>query len=91
MLHHLVRLLLSFAVLVHAGHRRIAAALYAVLCTSVVWLRVDDASGPAGLLGGNLCTWVAPVLLPGLPMLSSGTTGPPWPAAPAPRPPRRAR
>ncbi|GAA2204723.1 hypothetical protein GCM10009787_73010 [Streptomyces bangladeshensis] len=65
--HHLVWLLPSFAVLVRAGHPRIAAALYAVLCTSVVWLWYDDASGPGGFLGGNLYTWIALGLLLGLP------------------------
>ncbi|GGS61330.1 glycosyltransferase family 87 protein [Streptomyces cinerochromogenes] len=66
--HHLVWLLPSFAVLVRAGHRRTAAALYAVLCTSVVWLWAGDSSGPAGFLGGNLYTWVALGLLLGLPV-----------------------
>ncbi|MER6029572.1 glycosyltransferase family 87 protein [Streptomyces sp. NPDC001851] len=75
--HHLVWLLPSFAVLVRAGHRRIACALYAVLCTSVVWLWVDDASGIGGFLGSNTYTWITLGLLCGLP------TGHPR----APRPP----
>lgn len=66
--HHLVWLLPSFAVLVRAGHPRIAAALYAVLCTSVVWLWFDDASGLDGFLGGNLYTWISLGLLLGLPV-----------------------
>ncbi|OIK26115.1 glycosyltransferase 87 family protein [Streptomyces malaysiense] len=65
--HHLVWLLPSFAVLVRAGHRRVAGALHAVLCTSVVWLWSDDASGLGGFLGGNLYTWIALGLLLGLP------------------------
>lgn len=66
--HHLVWLLPSFAVLVRAGHPRVAAALYAVLCTSVVWLWFDDASGLDGFLGGNLYTWISLGLLLGLPV-----------------------
>lgn len=45
--HHLVWLLPSFAVLVRAGHPRVAGALYAVPCTSVVWLWfARSAAGP---------------------------------------------
>jgi len=65
--HHLVWLLPSFAVLVRAGHRRIAGALYAVMCTSVVWLWFDDASGIDGFLGSNTYTWVTLGLLLWLP------------------------
>lgn len=66
--HHLVWLLPSFAVLVRAGHPRVAGALYAVLCTSVVWLWVDDASGVDGFLGGNAYTWITLGLLLWLPV-----------------------
>ncbi|BBC97744.1 DUF2029 domain-containing protein [Streptomyces rochei] len=66
--HHLVWLLPSFAVLLRAGHRRLAGALYAVLCTSVVWLWFDDASGLDGFLGSNLYTWITLGLLLGLPI-----------------------
>ncbi|MFJ6986853.1 MULTISPECIES: glycosyltransferase 87 family protein [unclassified Streptomyces] len=66
--HHLVWLLPSFAVLVRAGHARVAAGLYAVLCTSVVWLWYDDASGVGGFLGANLYTWITLGLLLGLPV-----------------------
>ncbi|MFR9799528.1 glycosyltransferase 87 family protein [Streptomyces sp. MS06] len=66
--HHLVWLLPSFGVLLHAGRPRTAAALYAVLCSSVVWLWVDDASGVSGFLGGNAYAWVALGLLLGLPV-----------------------
>ncbi|WP_456243064.1 glycosyltransferase 87 family protein [Streptomyces luteolifulvus] len=65
--HHLVWLLPSFAVLVRAGHPRTAGALYAVLCTSVVWLWFDDASGIGGLLGSNIYTWITLGLLLWLP------------------------
>ncbi|KUN06314.1 hypothetical protein AQI95_13645 [Streptomyces yokosukanensis] len=65
--HHLVWLLPSFAVLLRAGHPRIAGALYAVLCTSVVWLWFDDASGIGGFLGSNTYTWITLGLLIGLP------------------------
>ncbi|MER5542267.1 glycosyltransferase family 87 protein [Streptomyces sp. NPDC002589] len=65
--HHLVWLLPSFAVLLRTGHRRIAGALYAVLCTSVVWLWFDDASGIGGFLGSNTYTWITLGLLLGLP------------------------
>ncbi|MFJ3194347.1 glycosyltransferase 87 family protein [Streptomyces griseoviridis] len=65
--HHLVWLLPSFAVLLRAGHPRTAGALYAVLCTSVVWLWFDDASGVGGFLGGNTYTWITLGLLLWLP------------------------
>ncbi|MFI8219281.1 glycosyltransferase 87 family protein [Streptomyces sp. NPDC085932] len=93
--HHLVWLLPSFAVLVRAGHVRVAGALYAVLCTSVVWLWFDDASGVDGFLGGNLYTWITLGLLLWLPAgqlrpglrtgrrSTSTTTEAPTPAAPA--------
>lgn len=65
--HHLVWLLPSFAVLVRAGRPRIAGALYAVMCTSVVWLWFDDSSGIDGFLGSNTYTWVTLGLLLWLP------------------------
>ncbi|MFF7051173.1 glycosyltransferase 87 family protein [Streptomyces griseorubiginosus] len=66
--HHLVWVLPSFAVLVRAGHPRIAGALYAVLCTSVVWLWFDDASGVDGFLGSNTYAWITLGLLLWLPV-----------------------
>ncbi|MFF7762322.1 glycosyltransferase 87 family protein [Streptomyces griseorubiginosus] len=66
--HHLVWLLPSFAVLVRAGHPRTAGALYAVLCTSVVWLWFDDASGVDGFLGSNTYAWITLGLLLWLPV-----------------------
>ncbi|MDN3024187.1 glycosyltransferase 87 family protein [Streptomyces sp. S.PB5] len=66
--HHLVWLLPAFAVLVRAGHARVAGALYAVMCTSVVWLWFDDASGVDGFLGGNTYTWITLGLLLWLPV-----------------------
>lgn len=65
--HHLVWLLPSFAVLIRTGHARIAGALYAVLCTSVVWLWFDDASGVDGFLGSNAYAWITLGLLLWLP------------------------
>ncbi|MFF5978817.1 glycosyltransferase 87 family protein [Streptomyces olindensis] len=93
--HHLVWLLPSFAVLLRTGHLRIAGALYAVLCTSVVWLWFDDASGVDGFLGSNTYTWITLGLLLWLPAgqlrpglrtgsrSTSTTTAAPSPAAPA--------
>ncbi|WP_308311430.1 glycosyltransferase 87 family protein [Streptomyces sp. D2-8] len=93
--HHLVWLLPSFAVLVRAGRRRVAGALYAVLCTSVVWLWCDDASGVDGFLGGNTYVWITLGLLLWLPVgqlrpglrtgsrSTSTTIAAPVPAAPA--------
>jgi alpha-1,2-mannosyltransferase len=74
--HHLVWLLPSFAVLVRMGHPRIAGALYAVLCTSVVWLWFDDASGIDGFLGSNAYTWITLGLLLWLPAGQPRTAGP---------------
>jgi len=65
--HHLVWLLPAFAVLVRTGHARVAGALYAVLCTSVVWLWFHDASGVDGFLGSNTYTWITLGLLLWLP------------------------
>ncbi|MFD8227518.1 glycosyltransferase 87 family protein [Streptomyces massasporeus] len=93
--HHLVWLLPSFAVLVRAGRPRVAGALYAVLCTSVVWLWFDDASGVDGFLGSNTYAWITLGLLLWLPVgqlrrglrtgsrSTSTTTAAPVPAAPA--------
>ncbi|MGW5637191.1 glycosyltransferase 87 family protein [Streptomyces sp. NPDC003832] len=93
--HHLVWLLPAFAVLVRAGHPRVAGALYAVMCTSVVWLWFDDSSGVDGFLGSNLYVWITLGLLLWLPVgqPSSGrhlpgrsvtaTAAAPSPAAPA--------
>ncbi|MFF3615246.1 glycosyltransferase 87 family protein [Streptomyces sp. NPDC002580] len=65
--HHLVWLLPSFAVLLRRRRPRVAAALYGVLCSSVVWLWFDDASGLDGFLGGNAYTWITLGLLLRLP------------------------
>ncbi|MEU1480288.1 glycosyltransferase 87 family protein [Streptomyces sp. NPDC005760] len=74
--HHLVWLLPSFAVLVRGGHPRIAGALYAVMCTSVVWLWFDDASGVDGFLGSNIYTWITLGLLLWLPVGQRRAAGP---------------
>ncbi|MDH6622683.1 alpha-1,2-mannosyltransferase [Streptomyces sp. LBL] len=87
--HHLVWLLPSFAVLVRAGRPRVAGALYAVLCTSVVWLWFDDASGIDGFLGSNAYTWITLGLLLWLPIrqpCSDGATLPRSTRATAPAP-----
>ncbi|MFJ7071788.1 glycosyltransferase 87 family protein [Streptomyces sp. NPDC098781] len=93
--HHLVWLLPSFAVLVREGHRRVAGVLFAVLCTSVVWLWFDDASGVDGFLGSNIYAWITLGLLLRLPVgqlgvdrstlprVTSETAPAPTPAAPA--------
>ncbi|MFI9650769.1 glycosyltransferase 87 family protein [Streptomyces sp. NPDC052040] len=65
--HHLVWLLPSFAVLLRARHWRTAAVLYGLLCSSVVWLWFNDASGIDGFLGSNTYTWITLGLLLGLP------------------------
>ncbi|ELP63480.1 glycosyltransferase 87 family protein [Streptomyces turgidiscabies] len=70
--HHLVWLLPSFAVLLRTGHARVAGALYAVLCTSVVWLWFDDASGVDGFVGGSAYVWVTLGLLLWLPVDAAG-------------------
>ncbi|MFF6953357.1 glycosyltransferase 87 family protein [Streptomyces iakyrus] len=92
--HHLVWLLPSFVVLVRAGRPRVAGALYGVLCTSVVWLWFDDASGVDGFLGSNTYAWITLGLLLWLPAgqprpglrtgsrSTSTTTAAPVPTAP---------
>ncbi|MFF7189501.1 glycosyltransferase 87 family protein [Streptomyces sp. NPDC008222] len=66
--HHLVWLLPSFAVLLSTRRLRIAAVLYVALCSSVVWLWFDDASGIDGFLGSNTYAWITLGLLLGLPV-----------------------
>jgi alpha-1,2-mannosyltransferase len=78
--HHLVWLLPALAVLADAGlrhapgtgaRRRLlatAGTVYAVLCSSVVWLWYDDASGVDGFLGSNVYVWITLGLLLGLPV-----------------------
>ncbi|MFE4415039.1 glycosyltransferase 87 family protein [Streptomyces sp. NPDC093064] len=86
--HHLVWLLPSFAVLVRVRRLRTAAVLYGLLCSSVVWLWFDDASGLDGFLGSNTYVWITLGLLLTLPTGQpavtspslSGTTGEPAPA-----------
>ncbi|MGW0947946.1 glycosyltransferase 87 family protein [Streptomyces sp. NPDC002623] len=92
--HHLVWLLPAFGVLIRAGRPRVAGALYALLCTSVVWLWFDDSSGVDGFLGSNIYTWITLGLLLWLPVgqlpegrrttsrSSSDTAAPPSAAAP---------
>ncbi|MER5182955.1 glycosyltransferase 87 family protein [Streptomyces sp. NPDC002896] len=78
--HHLVWLLPSLAVLADAGlrhapgtraRRRLlatAGTVYVVLCSSVVWLWYDDASGVDGFLGSNTYVWITLGLLVWLPV-----------------------
>lgn len=92
--HHLVWLLPSFAVLLHRHRPRVAAALYAVLCSSVVWLWFDDASGLGGFLGSNTYTWITLGLLLWLPVGQSRVLRPllsrrARATPPAPSPPAR--
>ncbi|MGW1724218.1 glycosyltransferase 87 family protein [Streptomyces sp. NPDC002306] len=89
--HHLVWLLPSFVLLVRRGHPRVAGALYAVLCTSVVWLWFDDSSGVDGFLGGSTYAWITLGLLLWLPLGQSPGVRVPLDrsasaTAPAPRP-----
>ncbi|QFQ95305.1 DUF2029 domain-containing protein [Streptomyces phaeolivaceus] len=94
--HHLVWLLPSFAVLLR--HRRLlplAAALYVLLCSSVVWLWFDGAAGIGGFVGSNTYVWITLGLLLWLPVgqprtirpllgrSTTATTTAPTPAAPA--------
>lgn len=93
--HHLVWLLPAFAVLLR--HRRLlplTAVLYAVLCSSVVWLWFDDASGVGGFVGSNTYVWITLGLLlwlpvgqpradrPNLSRRARATAAAPTPAAP---------
>lgn len=86
--HHLVWLLPSFAVLVRVRRLWTAAVLYGMLCSSVVWLWFDDASGLDGFLGSNTYVWITLGLLLTLPTGQpavtspslSGSTGEPAPA-----------
>lgn len=77
--HHLVWLLPALAVLGNAalsagpgGRRRrlgtATAVAYVLLCSSVVWLWWDDASGPDGLVGANAYVWISLALLLCLPI-----------------------
>lgn len=68
-------LLPSFEVLADIGIRerrrtllRVTAAAYVVLCSSFVWLWVDDASGIDGFLGSNMYVWITIGMLLGLPV-----------------------
>ncbi|MBV1940082.1 DUF2029 domain-containing protein [Streptomyces sp. BV286] len=97
--HHLVWLLPALAILAGAGLRRgrllwVAGALYVLLCSSVVWLWFDDASGIDGFVGGNTYVWITLGLLFGLPVGQCRAERPPCsrrtshtPAAPRPAAP----
>ncbi|MEU5269383.1 glycosyltransferase 87 family protein [Streptomyces hygroscopicus] len=78
--HHLVWLIPALAVLLDSGlrpdvppaRRRLllpaCAAVYALLCSSVVWLWRFDATGVGGFLGSNAYVWVCLGLLIALPL-----------------------
>ena len=94
--HHLVWLLPALAILVEAGLGRrrllwLAGCLYVLLCSSVVWLWFDDASGIDGFVGSNTYVWITLGLLLGLPVGQARVNRPPWrrrasDTAPAPSP-----
>ncbi|MFJ2260793.1 glycosyltransferase 87 family protein [Streptomyces sp. NPDC087844] len=96
--HHLVWLLPSLVILAEEGLRQrrgrllwLASGLYGLLCSSVVWLWFDDASGIGGFVGGNAYVWITLGLLLGLPVGQRGAAERrPWrrrasATAPAPR------
>ncbi len=96
--HHLVWLLPSLVILGEAGLRLrrgrllwLTAGLYVLLCSSVVWLWFDDASGIVGFVGSNAYVWITVGLLLGLPVgQGRGAERRPWrrrasATAPAPR------
>ncbi|MFF2521298.1 glycosyltransferase 87 family protein [Streptomyces liangshanensis] len=78
--HHLVWVLPALVVLVDTALRRdgggrrngrlltLCAALYVVLCSSVVWLWRDDSTGPGALVGSNAYVWITLGLLVALPL-----------------------
>ncbi|GAA1854579.1 glycosyltransferase 87 family protein [Asanoa iriomotensis] len=79
--HHLVWLLPALILLVDAGLRRrgllvLAAVLYAVLCSRLVWVFEHGFGGVGGFLGSNAYVWASLVLLIFLP-LRSGARGEP--------------
>ncbi|WP_405894117.1 glycosyltransferase 87 family protein [Streptomyces sp. NBC_01527] len=61
--HHLVWAVPAVALLARTGRRAVAAVLYVVLCSSVVWLWRDDPSGVDGFLGGSTYVWICLGLL----------------------------
>ncbi|MFF3055733.1 glycosyltransferase 87 family protein [Streptomyces sp. NPDC057909] len=69
--HHLVWAVPAIALLARTGRRAVAAALYVVLCSSVVWLWRDDPSGVDGFLGGSTYVWICLGLLALWPQASS--------------------
>ncbi|WP_442814059.1 glycosyltransferase 87 family protein [Streptomyces sp. NBC_01761] len=69
--HHLVWAVPAIALLARTGRRVVAAVLYVVLCSSVVWLWRDDPSGVDGLLGGSTYVWICLGLLALWPQASS--------------------
>ena len=69
--HHLVWAVPAVALLARTGRRAVAAVLYVVLCSSVVWLWRDDPSSMDGFLGGSTYVWICLGLLALWPQASS--------------------
>ncbi|MCA1218648.1 glycosyltransferase 87 family protein [Streptomyces sp. 8L] len=72
--HHLVWALPALAVLFDTALRRrgrampaVCAVLYVLLCSDVVWLWSDRASGPSAFIGSNAFVWITLGLLVALP------------------------
>jgi alpha-1,2-mannosyltransferase len=74
--HHLVWALPAVVWLAAAGRRAAAAVLYVVLCSSVVWLWREDASGVDGFLGGSAYVWICLGLLALWPRLPAPASAP---------------
>lgn len=93
--HHLVWLLPALVVLIDAGvraegdglrRRRLlywSAAIYVVLCSSVVWLWSRSATGVDGFLGSNTYVWISLGLLLALPLREGAARLCPCPAGSA--------
>lgn len=73
--HHLVWLIPALIVLADSGRRHLyrAAVMYAVLCSSIVWLWSVDYSGLDGFVLGNAYVWIGLSLLFVLPVREKGT------------------
>ncbi|MET8183244.1 glycosyltransferase 87 family protein [Streptomyces sp. NPDC005336] len=93
--HHLVWLIPALAVLADTGLRpgapparrrlllRASAAIYVILCSSLVWLWRFDFTGVSGFLGSNAYVWICLGLLLALPLRGDAAqtlSGEPHPA-----------
>ncbi|MEU8827641.1 glycosyltransferase 87 family protein [Streptomyces sp. NPDC048636] len=91
-IHHLVWLIPALAVLAESGLRpgasparrrtllRTAAVVYALLCSSLVWLWRFDSTGVGGFLGANAYVWICVGLLIALPLRGAPPESDPAPA-----------